>query len=92
MGLSSFTRCLPSARQTKRLVEATSGEFHPKLGARERVASFFGTGVNDVRYAVRLTYLISPLLDLVDEHKLNMMCGVAISYYDENTQKLFRDG
>lgn len=73
------------------LVEATSGEFHPKLGARERVASFFGTGVNDVRYAVRLTYLISPLLDLVDEHKLNMMCGVAISYYDENTQKLFRD-
>ena len=73
------------------LVGATSGEFHPKMGARERVASFFGTGVNDVRYAVRLTYLISPLLDLVDERKLNMMCGVAISYYDENTQKLFRE-
>ncbi len=73
------------------LIGATSGEFHPKMGARERVASFFGTGVNDVRYAVRLTYLISPLLDLVDEHKLNMMCGVAISYYDENTQNLFRE-
>ena len=73
------------------LIGATSGEFHPKMGARERVATFFGTGVNDVRYAVRLTHLISPLLDLVDEHKLNMMCGVAISYYDENTQKLFRE-
>lgn len=73
------------------LVGATSGEFHPKTSARERVASFFGTGVNDVRCAVRLTHLISPLLDLVDEHKLNMMCGVVISYYDENTQKLFRE-
>lgn len=73
------------------LVGATSGEFHPKTSARERVASFFGTGVNDVRCAVRLTHLISPLLDLVDERKLNMMCGVVISYYDENTQKLFRE-
>ena len=73
------------------LVGATSGEFHPKTSARERVASFFGTGVNDVRCAVRLTHLISPLLDLVDEHKLNMTCGVVISYYDENTQKLFRE-
>lgn len=72
------------------LVEATCGEFHPKLGARERVACFFGVGVNDVRYAVRLTYLIPPLLDAVDECKLNMMCGVAISYYDEATQKLFQ--
>lgn len=72
------------------LVEATCGEFHPKLGARERVACFFGVGVNDVRQTVRLTYLISPLLGAVDEHKLNMMCGVAISYYNEDTQKLFQ--
>ena len=72
------------------LVEATCGEFHPKLGARERVACFFGVGVNDVRYAVRLTYLIPPLLDAVDERKLNIMCGVTISYYDEATQKLFQ--
>lgn len=72
------------------LVEATCGEFHPKLGARERVACFFGVWVNDVRYAVRLTYLIPPLLDAVDERKLNIMCGVTISYYDEATQKLFQ--
>ena len=39
---------------------------------------------------MRLTYLIPPLLDAVDERKLNMMCGVAISYYDEATQKLFQ--
>lgn len=72
------------------LVNATCGEIHHKLKARERVACFFGVGVNDVRQTVRLTYLIPPLLDAVDERKLNMMCGVAISYYDEDTQKLFQ--
>ena len=72
------------------LVNATCGEIHHKLKARERVACFFGVGVNDVRQTVRLTYLIPPLLDAVDERKLNMMCGVAISYYDEATQKLFQ--
>lgn len=72
------------------LVNATCGEIHHKLKARERIACFFGVGVNDVRQTVRLTYLIPPLLDAVDERKLNMMCGVAISYYDEDTQKLFQ--
>lgn len=72
------------------LVNATCGEIHHKLKARERVACFFGVGVNDVRQTVRLTYLIPPLLDAVDERKLNMVCGVAISYYDEDTQKLFQ--
>lgn len=72
------------------MVNATCGEIHHKLKARERVACFFGVGVNDVRQTVRLTYLIPPLLDAVDERKLNMMCGVAISYYDEDTQKLFQ--
>lgn len=72
------------------LVNATCGEIHHKLKARERVACFFGVGVNDVRQTVRLTYLIPPLLNAVDERKLNMMCGVAISYYDEATQKLFQ--
>lgn len=72
------------------LVNATCGEIHHKLKARERVACCFDVGVNDVRYAVRLTYLIPTLLDAVDERRLNMMCGVAISYYDEATQKLFQ--
>ena len=71
------------------LVNATSGEFHPRLSARERVACFFGVGVSDVRYSVRLTYLIQELLDEIDARKLNMMCGVALSYYDPATQSRF---
>lgn len=71
------------------LVSATSGEFHPRLSARERVACFFGVGVSDVRYSVRLTYLIQELLDEIDARKLNMMCGVSLSYYDPATQSRF---
>lgn len=71
------------------LVSATSGEFHPRLSARERVACLFGVGVSDVRYSVRLTYLIQELLDEIDARKLNMMCGVALSYYDPATQSRF---
>lgn len=71
------------------LVSATSGEFHPRLSARERVACFFGVGVSDVRYSVRLTYLIQELLDEIDARKLNMMCGVTLSYYDPATQSRF---
>ena len=71
------------------LVSATSGEFHPRLSARERVACFFGVGVSDVRYSVRLTYLVQKLLDEIDARKLNMMCGVALSYYDPATQSRF---
>ena len=44
---------------------------------------------NQLRRLIRITYLIEPLLDAVDERRLNQMCGVAISYYDAETQKLF---
>ena len=44
---------------------------------------------HDIQRDVRITYLIRPLLDAVDERRLNLMCGVTISHYDEETQKLF---
>lgn len=71
------------------LLVATSVEIQQKLTAREAVACFFGVKTHDVQRDVRITYLIEPLLEAVDERRLNLMCGVAISYYDEETQKLF---
>lgn len=71
------------------LVETTSVEIQQRLTSRETVACFFGVKSHDVQRDVRITYLIEPLLDAVDERCLNLMCGVAISYYDEETQKLF---
>lgn len=78
-------------RQGKRsdLVYQTSGQNDHMLKTRDTVAAFFGVDVNQLRRMIRITYLIGPLLDAVDERRLNQMCGVTISYYDEETQKLF---
>ena len=78
-------------RQGKRsdLVYHTCGQNDHMLKTRDTVAAFFGVDVNQLRRMIRITYLIRPLLDAVDERRLNLMCGVTISYYDEETQKLF---
>ena len=55
---------------------------------RDKVAAFFGVDRNKVQREIRLTYLIAPLLEAVDARKLNLMCGVALSYYDEQGQRL----
>lgn len=78
-------------RQGKRtdLKVGTSVEIQQKLDARSEIARFFDVKPHDVQRDIRLTHLIPPLLDAVDEHKLNLMCGVQISYYDVETQQLF---
>ena len=78
-------------RQGKRndLLTATSVEIQQKSTTRENVAGFFGVKPHDIQRDVRITFLICSLQDAVDERRLNLMCGVAISYYDEETQKLF---
>ena len=67
----------------------TCGQNDHMLKTRDTVAALFDVDVNQLRRMVRITYLINSLLEAVDERRLNLMCGVAISYYDEETQKLF---
>ncbi len=51
-------------------------------------SSVFGVDRNKVQREIRLTYFDCPLLEAVDARKLNLMCGVALSYYDEQGQRL----
>lgn len=78
-------------RQGKRndLFNHTCGQNDHMLKTRDTVAAFFDVDVNQLRRMIRLTYLIEPLLEAVDDRRLNLLCGVAISYYDEETQNLF---
>lgn len=78
-------------RQGKRsdLIYLTCGQSDHMLKTRDTVAAFFDVDVNQLRRMVRITYLIDSLLEAVDEHRLNLMCGVVISYYDRETQELF---
>ena len=56
------------------------------------VLSEVGKDNNDSRrtvaYLIRLTYLINPLLDMVDNGKIGFKLGVAISYLSIDTQNL----
>ena len=61
-------------------------------GRRQDVLSDVGKDNNDSRrmvaYLIRLTHLIVPLMEMVDEGKLGFKIGVSISYLKPETQSL----
>ena len=71
------------------LVEDTCGKKNHKLKTRDKVAKYFGVEVNILRREIRLTYLIQPLLDAVDDKRLKATCGAVIAGYDEASQQAF---
>lgn len=73
------------------LLEATSGENRQKYSARALVAEFFGVTEYEIRKAVKLTYLIPELADIVENNpkQLNLACADLIADYDEATQQTF---
>lgn len=80
-------------RQGRRtdLEEGACAQNEHRSKTRDHVAAFFGVDRNKVQREIRLTHLISPLLDAVDNRRLNLLCGVQISYYDEAAQRLFHE-
>lgn len=52
------------------------------------IGDMFGEGKDTVRRYIRLTYLLPEILELVDENKISMLAGVALSYIDEFKQKI----
>ena len=69
----------------------TSGENQPKYSARALVAEFFGVTEYEIRKAVKLTYLIPELADILekDPKQLNLACADLIADYDAISQKAF---
>ena len=74
-------------RQGKR-TDLTSDRLGPKLTATEISENDSATQVK--RY-IRLTYLIKPLLDLVDEGRIALGPAVELSYLPEETQRAVYD-
>lgn len=76
-------------RQGKRS-DLTSAQFEPKLiGTRsnEQLAAESPDSRASIQRYIRLTYLISGLLQMVDDKKLPMNAGVEISYLTEEEQE-----
>lgn len=67
--------------------DLTSSLIGTKLRADEQLAKDVGESRNQVQRIMRLTEVISPLLDLVDNKKLALYTAVEISYLPENVQK-----
>lgn len=73
-------------RQGKRN-DLTSVQVGPKLDAAEKVAEESGDSRSQVKRYVRLTELIPPLQEMVDNKKLAVNPAVEISYLTEDQQK-----
>ena len=68
--------------------DLTSSPVGTKLRADEQIALESGDSRNQVHRYIRLTYLISELLDMVDENKIALRPAVELSYLAEKEQRL----
>lgn len=68
-----------------------SGDNRQKYNARTLVAEFFGVTEYEVRKAVKLTYLIPELADILENNpkQLNLACADFIADYDADSQQAF---
>ena len=66
--------------------DLTSAQVVPKLTARERVAKEAGVNRMEVTRYIRLTELIPPLLEMVDDRKIAFNPAVELSYLPKELQ------
>ncbi len=78
------------AYKLKRDAMAHQGRTSPQLGEKsltvEKIGAEAGDSKNQVLRYIRLTYLIPELLDLMDEGKIALMVGEALSYLGDEEQ------
>lgn len=71
--------------------DLTSVQVGQKLNAREMVAKGTGESAVQIQRFIRLTYLVPPLLDMVDEHKVAFNPAVELSYLTPDEQTALLD-
>ena len=69
----------------------TLGENRQRYNARKLVAEFFGVTEYEIRKAVKLTYLIPDLANILENtpKQLNLACADLIADYDAKSQQAF---
>ncbi len=69
----------------------TSGDNRQKFLTREIVAEFFGVTEYEIRKAIKMTYLIPPLQDILENtpKQLNLACAELMADYAPETQTAF---
>jgi len=87
----AYRALLEAKRKQGYRSDLTSGDNRQKFLAREVVAQFFGVTEYKIRTAVKLTYLIPALQDIVvnTPKQLNLACAELIADYDPTSQEAF---
>ena len=80
-------------RQGQR-TDLTSGPLGQKsvfINSRDKIAEASDDSARQIQRYIRLTYLIQPLLDMVDEGKVAMRPAVELSYLPEKEQNMLHE-
>lgn len=69
--------------------DLTSSQVGTKLRADEEMAQEVGSSRNQIQRFIRLTNLISPILDMVDQKQISFNPAVELSYLNPEEQEIF---
>ena len=82
---------LDALRHQGERTDLTSAQVGPKLTAAEKVAEESPDSKSQIKRYIRLTELISPLLDMVDERKIAFNPAYELSFLKQDEQRLLHD-
>lgn len=83
----AYRRELEIRRKQGKRNDLTSSQNGTKLKTAEVIGSEKGISKNKIHRYIRLTYLIQPLLHLVDEKKIALGTGEQLSYLKQRSQE-----
>ncbi|MCM1192872.1 MAG: ParB/RepB/Spo0J family partition protein [Acetatifactor muris] len=78
---------LDAVRKQGQRTDLTSRQVGGKLEAADEVGEKSGESGRQVQRFIRLTFLIKPLLDYVDEKRIPFSAGIELSYLDAEIQE-----
>ena len=87
----AYRIALEARRQQGRRTDlsgGTSGQVVQRLTTVEQMGQEYGVSGKKIQNMVRLTYLLPPLLALVDEDKIGLIAGKSLSYLAEPQQEM----
>lgn len=79
---------LTSGNVCQKSEENTSGNVCQKSESRESVAANAQVSARTIQNFIRLTYLLPPLLEMVDAEDIPFTAGVSVSFLSPDAQKL----
>lgn len=84
----AYTMKLDAMKRQGQRTDLTSSQFGTKLRSDEVISAQTGDSRNQIARYIRLTYLVRPILDMVDENKFAFNAAYEISFIPEVHQEL----